>query len=195
MDEVDRTVAAYESDANAFVEKYHEESVAELYGDPFVEALPGDRVLDVGCGPGPDLAAFREADLEPIGLDPTASFLRAAAVRLRAVPLLRGDMRRLPLADASVDGVWSSASFLHVPRDEAEPTMREFRRVLRSDGVAFVSVKRFDPDEYDAGGRHFEYYRLAEFRELLVDAGFEPVDVRTQGKWIAALVTPSCWPS
>ena len=187
MDEVDRTLTAYEADADAFVEKYREESVAELFGDPFVEALPGDRVLDVGCGPGPDLTAFCEADLAPIGLDPTASFLRAAAERLPTAPLVRGDMRRLPLADASVDGVWSSASFLHVPRDDAEPTMREFRRVLRSDGVAFVSVKRFDPDAYDPGGRHFEYYQLAEFRELLEAGGFEPVDVRTQGKWIAAI--------
>ena len=192
MDEVDRTLAAYEADADAFVEKYCDESVAELFGDPFVEALPGDRVLDVGCGPGPDLTAFHEADLEPVGLDPTRSFLHAAAERLPTVSLVRGDMRQLPLSDSSVDGLWSSASFLHVPRDDAEPAMREFRRVLRSDGVAFVSVKRFDPDEYDPGGRHFEYYRLVEFRELIDAGGFEPIDVRTQGKWLAALAAPRC---
>lgn len=190
MDEVERTLAAYESAADALVEKYASASAAELFGDPFVDALPGDRVLDVGCGPGSDLAAFGAADLDPIGVDPTASFLPAAAERAPAAALVRGDMRRLPLADASVDGVWSSASFLHVPRGDAVPTLEEFRRVLRPDGVAFVSVKRFDPDGYDTGDRHFEYYAADEFRDLLAAGGFDPLEVRTEGKWISTLATP-----
>lgn len=61
MDEVTRTLETYEGDAEHFVEKYRGGSVPATYGGSFFEALSGDRVLDVGCGPGSDAAATLES--------------------------------------------------------------------------------------------------------------------------------------
>jgi len=58
MDEVERTLATYEGNAEAYAEKYLSESGLEAYGGPFLDALRGERVLDLGCGPGVDAAAF-----------------------------------------------------------------------------------------------------------------------------------------
>lgn len=187
MDEVRRTLEAYEGDADAYVAKYRSESVAARYGDRFLAFLEGDRLLDVGCGPGPDLETFATEGYDVTGLDLTPAFLEAAAEHVPEADLARGDMRRLPFRDGSFDGIWSSAAFLHVPRSDAVETLREFRRVLDRDGAVYVSVKREGYEETDANGRFFEYYRPAELRSALEAAALEPTIVETGEMWVSAI--------
>lgn len=184
MNDVVRTLEAYESAADDYIEKYRSLSVAARYGEKFRDALQGGRVLDVGCGPGSDLAVLADAADEVVGLDITPSFLRAANDEGFG-PLVRGDMRALPLGADTVDGIWSSASFLHVPRADAAATLDGFRRVLRPDGVAFLSVKRRETGA--PGGRRFTYYDPEAFRSMVTDAGFDVVDHRTVDRWISVL--------
>lgn len=187
MDHVSRTLEEYESDADAYARKYRAESVAARYGEPFFDALAGDRLLDVGCGPGPDVSTFEAADYDAVGLDLTPAFLRAAADLEPTGSFVRGDMRDLPFDDGAFDGVWSSASFLHVPRSGASATLREFRRVLRPDGVTFLSVKRAPTTSGESRDRHFEYYRPGAIRALLEKAEFDPIRVETEENWVWAL--------
>lgn len=184
MDEVARTAEVYESDAASYAEKYLAESIAARYGDAFLDALEGPRVLDVGCGPGADLETFAGAGYDAVGLDVTPAFLRRAAER---APVVRGDMRHLPFRDGSFDGVWSSASLLHVPRADVPGTLREFHRVLAPGGVAFVSAKSGEPAGRDPDERHVEYYDPAEIRTLLEGTGFDPETVRTDDNWVSAI--------
>ncbi len=61
-------------------------------------ALPwqaGWRVLDVGCGAGRHARALASAGAQPIGLDLSAELL--ACARGVGLPLVRADMRRLPV--------------------------------------------------------------------------------------------------
>ncbi|WP_312910698.1 class I SAM-dependent methyltransferase [Natronosalvus caseinilyticus] len=194
-DEVARTLQAYESDADAYVEKYRTESVLARYGEAFLEALEATgrtRVLDVGCGPGVDSAALEARGYDAVGLDPTESFLRAATAAVPSASFLRGDMRALPVATGAVDGLWACASFLHVPRADAPATLREFRRVLDADAVLYLSVKRPDLAARDGSDRHFEPYRSAEIRDLLEAAGFERVTVTELDGWVSAIArTPA----
>lgn len=195
MDEVSRTHDTYEGNSVDFVEKYCEMSVAEEYGDPFFEALDGaidgtsGTVLDIGCGPGPDVETFADAGHDVVGFDITASFLREAAERVPDAAFARGDMRHLPFADGTFDGLWASASFHHVPREQAAETLREFRRVLRDGGPALVSVKRARVESTEDPDRHFEYYRPDAFRSLLETAGFDPVELNTEERWVWTVAT------
>jgi SAM-dependent methyltransferase len=67
-----------------------------------------DPILDLGCGQGRHLALLRERGLPALGLDLSAELLALARRRGEAAPpLLRGDMRFLPLRDASCGGVLS----------------------------------------------------------------------------------------
>ncbi|ELY84643.1 class I SAM-dependent methyltransferase [Natrinema altunense] len=187
MDEVSRTLEEYESDADAYVRKYCAESVAAQYGEPFFDALAGDRLLDVGCGPGSDLSTFESAGYDTVGLDLTSAFLQAACEREPTASLVRGDMRDLPFDDAAFDGLWSSASFLHVPRSDAIATLREFRRVLRPDGIAFLLIKRAPTTAGESRDRHFEYYRADAIRSIVEDVRFEPLLVETEENWVSVL--------
>lgn len=88
-------------------------------------------VLDVGAGPREFAQAFRDAGSHyvPLDHDPAVASVRDGGVV--------GDALRLPLADGSVDVVFSSNMWEHVPHPEA--VADELLRVTRPGGVVFLS--------------------------------------------------------
>ncbi|MFR8054756.1 MAG: class I SAM-dependent methyltransferase [Bilophila wadsworthia] len=70
----------------------------------------GERVADLGCGPGVTLALLAERGLSPVGMDRSAAMLQEAERRLSGVPLLAGTLEGLPFRDACMDGIVSNAS-------------------------------------------------------------------------------------
>jgi SAM-dependent methyltransferase len=102
--------------------------------------LPGETVLDIGCGAGTDLllAASRVGPGgRAIGIDMMEVMRKraldsAAAVGLTNVDVRQADATALPLPDASVDVVISNGVLNLVP--EKEEAFAEIRRVLRPGG-------------------------------------------------------------
>ncbi len=100
----------------------------------------GDVVIDLGCGPGADLAAFAEEAGERgqvIGVDVDAQALAEAAGRVASLPQVRvtqGDIHALALPDASADRVHTDRVLQHVADPAA--VLAEVRRVLRPGGRA-----------------------------------------------------------
>jgi ubiquinone/menaquinone biosynthesis C-methylase UbiE len=104
---------------------------------------PGERVLDLACGPANQLAqiARLNPDVRFIGLDASPTMLQFAqntlsSVRLTNVELVQGDMLRLGnFEDGSMDCVICTMSLHHLPDQTALcATMREVRRVLKPQG-------------------------------------------------------------
>jgi ubiquinone/menaquinone biosynthesis C-methylase UbiE len=86
-------------------------------------------VLDVGSGGAdiPRALARRFPNLRPIAFDLSETMLSFAGGMLR----VRGDVRRFPFADRSVDYVISTHFFHHLTDDQVVETLREFDRVAR----------------------------------------------------------------
>ena len=63
---------------------------------------PGWRVLDVACGAGRHTRAFSSAGARCFGLDLSATLLRLAR-KVTDAPLIRADMRQLPIRPRSMD--------------------------------------------------------------------------------------------
>lgn len=100
-------------------------------------------VLDVGCGTG--LVTLPSARLSrcAIGIDASATMLErlrahAADEGIGNIRLIHGDMRRLPVPDASVDVVVSCYAFHHLSDDGKELAAAEAFRVLRPGGRLVV---------------------------------------------------------
>jgi SAM-dependent methyltransferase len=109
-------------------------------------ASPGERVLDVGCGPGYYCAELLE-DVGPtgsvVGLDGSAAMLALAARRCAGhdnIEFLEGDASSLPVQDASFYAALSVQVQEYIP--DVQASLAELARALRPGGRAVV----FDVD-------------------------------------------------
>jgi len=101
----------------------------------FLRPAPGDLVVDLGCGSGRALLWNRDVGAESIGIDISPFFSEDAR---RAVPLLLGDLRRLPFADGTFSKAWSLDVLEHLSPDALRAMLKEANRVLGAGGALFV---------------------------------------------------------
>ena len=97
---------------------------------------PGQRVLDVGCGPGPFAVLIERLypEVAYVGLDPDPKALKRARRKAPSATFDEGSAQQLPYGDASFDRVFSSFMFHHLGPDEKPVALREMRRVLKPGG-------------------------------------------------------------
>ncbi len=102
---------------------------------------PGDRVLDVGCGPGSTLGLLRRRGLRAVGVDLSPALAAEAA---GAAPAAVADAERLPFRSGSFRGVLMECVLSAVPDKAA--ALAEAARVLRPGGALVLSdVTRSGP--------------------------------------------------
>jgi SAM-dependent methyltransferase len=101
----------------------------------FLRIGPSDSVLDLGCGSGKFSVWNLGSGAHLVGIDAGPFF---AAEARAAVDLIVGDLRALPLADASMAKAYSLDVFEHLSRDGLLTTLREVNRVLKPGGSLFV---------------------------------------------------------
>jgi len=105
-----------------------------------VGPTPGQRVLDVGCGPG----ALTQVVVERVGapgvaaVDPSEAFVAAAKARLPAVDVRRASAEDLPYADVTFD-VALAQLVVHFMADPVAG-LREMARVTKPAGVVAACV-------------------------------------------------------
>src|SRR5215203_1792960 len=128
------------------------ERVVELAG-----IVPGQAVVDVGCGTGNLSFAVLAAhpDVRVTGLDPDEDALRRAARKaLRrgvSLTLVQGYADRIPAEDASLDHVVSSLALHHVDDDGRVGFAHDALRALRPGGkVTVVDFGGPTPNAEDA---------------------------------------------
>ncbi len=102
-----------------------------------LDALPPGTALDAACGTGRYAAYLAARGHTIIGVDGSPEMLELARARIPQGDFRVGDLRDLPLPDASVDVVVTGLALAHVP--ELGPVMAEFARVLRAGGDLVIS--------------------------------------------------------
>lgn len=128
--------------------------------------------LDLGCGDGRHLVYLAQRGWQVLGLDLAMWGLRRAGERLMLddlpTMLTYGDIRNLPLANASLDGIISIQVIHHQLLSDIRVTFTEIHRVLRSGGLMLVSLPKYPPENWKQGR-----YQEIEPRTYIPLEGFE----------------------
>ena len=160
----------------------YSEPLAAQFAD-LAGVRPGQRALDVGCGPGALAAELvsRLGASTVSAVEPSASFVAAARDRLPGTDIRRSAAEQLPFGDGAFD-VTLAQLVVHFMADPVAG-LREMGRVTRPGGVVAACVwdhaggrgpvapfwraaRELDPDADDesdlAGAREGDLARLSE---------------------------------
>ncbi|MGW1842858.1 methyltransferase domain-containing protein [Streptomyces sp. NPDC001966] len=150
-----------------------------------VGLLPGQRMLDVGCGTGrPTVRIGTESGASVLGVTVSAAQVRAGRERASKAGLSdrvtfeQADAMDLPLESGSFDAAWAIESFAHF--SDRPAAIREVRRVLRPGGRLVLAdcyeAVPFTPEEVQLFQAAFALSRLPagpeDYSRMLVEAGF-----------------------
>lgn len=194
LKEIERvTIDHYEANSESFWLGTRDHDVSQNIS-ALLQALPKSKaldILDLGCGPGRDLRAFKDLGHHPIGVDGSASFCTMAR-EYSECPVQHQQFLSLDLGVACFDGIFANASLFHVPSQELPKVLANCYAALRPDGVLFMSNPRGNAEGWQ-GSRYGNYMEYEEMKTLLELTGFKVLNhyyrpeglPRDQQPWLA----------
>ncbi|PYQ49688.1 MAG: hypothetical protein DMF59_12950, partial [Acidobacteria bacterium] len=97
----------------------------------------GARVLDAAVGLGQLAQRLGRQGLRPFGIDSAFEAVLHAR-RTGGIPVVLGDLTKLPFRSASFDGVTTGETLEHL--DDDAGAAREIGRILKDDGLCVATV-------------------------------------------------------
>jgi len=178
---IEITKKSYNKIAKTFAKENFDKPIEPLL-KKFLSFLPkNSEVLDVGCGPGRDVKYFIDHGMNATGTDYSTGMIREARKRVPKGKFVITDSRNLKFKANSFDGLWTMSSINFLPKKYTNKVLKEFRRVLKPDGILFISV----PEGKEEG--IFKMYnkpvfstdfRLSEIKNLLIKNGFKIIEAK-----------------
>lgn len=108
--------------------------------DCFKKWLPNHQpVLEAGCGSGRWIVWFTKQGWEATGIDWSSSLRDRAKNAFPEIHFDTGDMRKMPYLDGQFGSLISLGAIEH-SIEGPHQSLNEFHRVLKSDGIAIVTV-------------------------------------------------------
>lgn len=179
-----RTVDVYEQNADDWVahrKRPLPDSLVEFAG----RVPPGEPRLDLGCGPGWHTAAL---GTPAVALDAAKAMLDLVPANAPGSLCVQADLEALPFRAAALGGTWAHKCYMHVPAERVPLALADLHRSMSVGAALHVQVTS-DRNQENADdrfpGRHFSWWPVERFRDVIVGAGFEPISVVDDGEeWI-----------
>lgn len=148
----------------------------------------GDRVVDLGCGPGNAARRAARTGATVIGVDPSAAMLRIARVATRGgiaardrrnIDWIEAAAEDLPIPDASATVLWTLKSVHHWT--DVRAGLAQAYRVLRPGGRLLAIERLVQPGARGLSSHGWTTKQAESFAALCQTAGFSNVRVSEEG--------------
>ena len=161
---MNQTSNYYNQHAQAFFENTYQVEMESLYA-PFLRYLPEQAsILDLGCGSGRDILAFKKKGYQVEAIDYSAELVK------KARELTNIEVRQQSFYDLAennkYDGIWACASLLHCERDRLTEVLGLIFKALKLNGVCYMSFKYGNTDR-EKEGRSFTDLNEQQVHDLL----------------------------
>lgn len=141
-------------DENA--KKFFDETInADMspHHEKFLELIPENgSILDAGCGSGRDTKKFKELGYYVTAIDGSEEMCKLAS-KFNGINVKHIQFQEISFQN-EFDGIWASASLLHVPSNELNLVFKNLKNSLKNKGILYASFKYGD-FEGERNGRYF----------------------------------------
>lgn len=142
----------------------------------FKQLLPNGKILDLGCGTGRDVYLFAPAGYEYLGVDISEGMVKQARKLFPDAKFKIMDIMSLDFKDQTFDGIWSFTAYQHLSKSDINIAIAEANRVLKMDGIGYITVKKGSKEGYlgeKGSERYWSFYGKNQFAKILKDNGFD----------------------
>ena len=154
-----------------------------IWLEKFITYLPkSSNILDVGCAFGRDSKYFSQKKFKTYGIDLSQKMIKEATKFSPKTKFFVMDMTDLKFNNNFFNGIWCSASLLHLKKEDSLNAISEFNRVLKKDGYLFINLKEgqgekiITDERYQQQEKFYSYYSSDEIKGMLQKNGFKVKD-------------------
>lgn len=172
------TINYYNNNAKEFCEGTLQADMSRCRSMFLKHMVPSGYILDAGCGSGRDSRAFQELGYEVSAFDASEEICRFATEYLGQ----EVQCRRFEdvTEENCYDGIWASASLLHVAKKDLPNVLARLKRALKEDGILYASFK-YGETEKMRGERSFSDFTEEQAKQLFFENGFEVLEFALTG--------------
>jgi trans-aconitate methyltransferase len=183
----------YDQNSQEFIDSTLNLDMSEFYTRFECYLGHGDRLLDIGCGPGRDLKYFAK-NYRAEGLEPS-KVLAEHAHHYAKCPVHQQSIQEYQTSQ-KYRGLWACASLLHIPSSELPTTFQKLATLLTNDGALYLSFKH-GTFEGERGGRLFTDMTEDSLKEVLKETPLKIEEIwltsdiragREDEKWLNAVL-------
>jgi len=149
---------------------------------------PEGKILDLGCGPGHHSKLLLENGFDVDGID-----LSPEMISIAKEEELEGNFQVMDILDLKFEkntfnGIWASASLIHISKTNLKPVLKQLKKILVKEGVLYISLKKGEGSEllkdkrYSGVEKYYVYYQLEDFVKILKDIGFKVTETTHKKK-------------
>jgi SAM-dependent methyltransferase len=132
-------VSYYDRHAQAYFDRTIDVDLHDGYAKFFPYLPSKARILDAGCGSGRDTLYFKQQGFDTVAFDASIEMVKLSS-NLLGSPTLHLRFQELTFKE-DFDGVWASASLLHVPYDELSLVLQKLHMSLKIEGILYATFK------------------------------------------------------
>ncbi|MGI6736078.1 MAG: class I SAM-dependent methyltransferase [Anaerovoracaceae bacterium] len=165
---VEETLRYYDRHVRDFVDDTLDLDMSSMYRvfEKYIDA--GGAILDLGCGHGRDVRHFISEGYHVTGIDGSRRMCDYAS-EYTGQHIQCKKFSELEYYEC-FDGVWASASLLHVAKKDLPDILKKIHRALRPGGYLFLSLKR-GGFEGMRDEKYYSDYTEQEFFQLIEQCG------------------------